>query len=119
MAPDIEVLDMGTRRMLRARAARLLDARLAALPVTSARAVFTDVNGPKGGPGMRCALTVTLPRRAPLHLEHQAVTPGAALNAVLDKLDRRLVELRERTRDRRRYPKKYFAARQALRTTPP
>ena len=34
---------------------------------TAARVGFTDENGPKGGVGIRCALTVEIPRRPPAH----------------------------------------------------
>ena len=111
MATAVEVLGMTGSRTLRSRAARLVADRLGPLPVTSARVAFTDVNGPKGGPAIRCALTVKLPRRPPLHVEHRAVTAAPALDAAIDKLDRLLVQLREQTRKGRRYPKKYFAAR--------
>jgi ribosome-associated translation inhibitor RaiA len=118
MACAVEVLGMVRHRAFRERAIRMVDQRLVSLPVTSARVTFTDMNGPKGGPAIRCALTVRLPRRAPLHVEHRAVAAGAALDAALDKLDRRLFDIRERARERRRSPVNKYVVARAFSPTP-
>jgi ribosome-associated translation inhibitor RaiA len=80
----------------------------------SARAAFFDDNGPKGGRASRCALTVRLPHRRPVRVEHTAETPRLAFDAGFAILERQLERYRERDRESRRHPKKYFAARQAL-----
>jgi ribosome-associated translation inhibitor RaiA len=83
-------------------------------PPTAVRVGFTDQNGPKGGVDIRCAITVEVPRRAPMHAEGVAETHRLAFDAALDTLARELKRDRERRRDAARRPKKYFAARQAL-----
>lgn len=75
---------------------------------------FTDENGPKGGRAMRCAIGVTLPRRAPIRAEHTAVTARLALDGALDTFERDLARLIERRRDAARRPKKYYAAKRLL-----
>ena len=79
------------------------------LKPVSAQAAFVDDNGPKGG-GIRCALTVRLPYRPALRVEHVAETPRLAFDAGFSALERRLERYRERQRDSQRHPKKYFAA---------
>jgi hypothetical protein len=86
------------------------------LRVTSARVALTDQNGPKGGPGVRCAITVGLVGRGRLHVEDQATTARLALAGALVRLEGRLEHRRERDRDARRRPKKYYAAARALRS---
>jgi len=76
----------------------------------SAQVAFFDDNGPKGGPAIRCALTVRLPYRPALRAEHAAETPRLAFDGGLAALERQLERYRERDRESRRYPKKYYAA---------
>jgi ribosome-associated translation inhibitor RaiA len=83
--------------------------RLGVRPI-SGRASFFDDNGPKGGRAMRCALTVRLPFRPSVRVERTAVTARLALDAAFGVLERRLERYRERDRDSKRHPKKYFAA---------
>jgi ribosome-associated translation inhibitor RaiA len=85
------------------------------LPI-AARVGFTKENGPKGGAGTRCAVTVELPRRVPVHAEAVADNPRLALDAVLETLNRELKAGRERRRDAARRPKKYYVARQGWQT---
>ena len=89
---------------------------LARLPVgpVGGEVAFFDDNGPKGGPAARCALTVRLPYRPGLRVERRADTPRLALDAAFPVLERRLARYRERDRDSKRHPKKYFAARRAV-----
>ena len=84
------------------------------VPATSARATFSDENGPKGGNAMRCALEVQLPRRAAVHVEALAATPRLAFDQALAKLERQLDRLVATARELRRRPKKYFVARRVL-----
>jgi ribosome-associated translation inhibitor RaiA len=75
---------------------------------------FVDQNGPKGGPAVRCAASVTLARHPALHVESVETTPSQAFDAVLQGLDRRLLRFVRRMRDRARRPKKYFLAKRLL-----
>ena len=45
-------------------------------PVT-ARVTFSDVNGPKGGADIRCALLVSVPGQAPIRVERVQTTGGS------------------------------------------
>ena len=112
----IECRGTSAARSIRARVAAGLAGVLAALSLepTSARVVFTDENGPKGGNAIRCALQVRLPRRPEVHVEDVTSTPRLAFDAALAKLERRLGRIQETTRESRRRPKKYFAASRAL-----
>jgi ribosome-associated translation inhibitor RaiA len=104
------------RDPLRGRATRLMTealAKLAVAPVKGQVAFFDD-NGPKGGRAMRCALTVRLPFRPSIRVERSAVTPRLAFDAAFAVLERELERYRERDRDSKRHPKKYFAARRAV-----
>jgi ribosome-associated translation inhibitor RaiA len=87
--------------------------RLGLKPV-AAQVSFVDENGPKGGVAIRCLVEVRLPRRPPIDARHVAESPPLALEGALAKLERQLVEDRDRLRDRRRRPKKYYAAERAL-----
>ena len=112
----IEFRGISAGRAIRARVAAGLAGVLAAVPLepTSARVVFTDENGPKGGNAIRCALQIRMPRRPTVYVEDVAGTPCLAYDAALAKLERRLGRIREITRESRRRPKKYFAASRAL-----
>ena len=111
------------RDPLRGRATRLMTEALAKLTVgpVKGQAAFFDDNGPKGGRAMRCALTVRLPFRPSIRVERSAVTPRLAFDAAFAVIERQLERYRERDRDNKRHPKKYFAARRALagETSPP
>ena len=100
---------------LRARGAKLMASALARLPAGAfrGRVAFFDDNGPKGGPAMRCALTVRVPFRPSIRVERRAETRRMALEAAFPALERRLKRYRERERTGKRHPKKYFAARRA------
>jgi ribosome-associated translation inhibitor RaiA len=104
------------RDPLRGRATRLMTEALARLTVgpIKGQAAFFDDNGPKGGRAMRCALTVRLPFRPSIRVERSAVTPRLAFDGAFAVLERQLERYRERDRDSKRHPKKYFAARRAL-----
>jgi ribosome-associated translation inhibitor RaiA len=112
MRPRVEIVGLSTGETARLRSSRRLAAALAALPpeTSSARVTFADDNGPKGGPAMRCALTVSMPPRRRIHVEARALTTRLALDAALDRLERRLFRSEEILRESRRRPKKYYAA---------
>ena len=103
-------------RMMRARVLAGLKSALASLVVepTTARATFTDDNGPKGGPAIRCALEMKQPGRPAVHVEAVATTQLLAFDGALAKLERAIARRRETVREAARRPKKYFAARRAL-----
>ena len=101
------------RNPLRGRLNRLMTEaleKLAVAPVTG-EASFFDDNGPKGGRAMRCALTVRVPFRPSIRVERSDVTPRLAFDAAFAVLERQLERYREKDRDSKRHPKKYFAAR--------
>jgi len=81
---------------------------------TTARATFTDENGPKGGPAIRCALEAKQPRRPAVHVEAVATTQLLAFDSALAKLERAVARRQEIARAAKRRPKKYFAARRVL-----
>ena len=89
------------------------------LKPASGRAAFSDENGPKGGRAMRCALTVSLPYRPGIHVEQVDTDPRRAFDGAMEGLERELARYRERDRDEKRHPKKYFAAKQAEAVEPP
>jgi ribosome-associated translation inhibitor RaiA len=103
--------DRGLASRVRARVAKSLG-RLSVRPVT-AQVAFLDDNGPKGG-GIRCAVTLRLPYRPPLRVEHTAGMPRLAFDGALVALERQLERYRERQRQGRRRPKKYYAAQRLL-----
>jgi hypothetical protein len=111
----IEIRGPVGNSLLRLRARRRLDAVLRGLPMRPAvgTAVFADDNGPRGG-GIRCALTLRLPYRPALRAECTANTPRLAFDTAFARLERQLEGYRERQRDRRRRPKKYYVAKQLL-----
>jgi len=92
---------------LRALLAKRMGAALTQLAVRPLRAeaVFVDDNGPKGGPALRCALTVRLPRRPNIRVERSAETPRLAFDAALAILKRQLERYRERDRQDKRHPR--------------
>ena len=95
-------------------AALRTDARVAgavAALAPDARVVVSDDNGPKGGPTVRCAVTVNVPRSGRVHVETRATSGRAALVGALSRLDRRLARAASAARAARRRPKKYYAAR--------
>jgi hypothetical protein len=101
---------------VRAQAMERLLAVLARVPVRplTARLTLVDENGPNGEEGLRCAVTVALPRRAVIRVGQVAEAPAPALARTLDALERRLERERVRRREGRRRPTKYFWARRLL-----
>ena len=109
---DIQVRGIEGDAKLQSRTTKLMAEQLARLAVepVGGQAAFFDDNGPKGGLAMRCALTVRLPYRPMIRVERTAETPRLAFDAALAVLERQLERYRERDRDSKRHPKKYFAA---------
>jgi ribosome-associated translation inhibitor RaiA len=111
----IDIEGLANDPALRTRCSRRARQALARLGVTplSARINFTDQNGPKGGVSVRCAITVPVPRRAPVHVEHVAPTQGTAFDGALDSLEHQLTRGWRRDREAGRRPKKYYVAKRA------
>ncbi len=112
----IDIIGLGNDRVLRTRITSRMSKALGQLRVkpVNAHVAFIDENGPKGGIDTRCTLTVRLPYRPTVRVEHIADAPRAAFDQAFDTLERQLVRYREVDRDRRRRPKKYFAAKRLL-----
>lgn len=112
----IGIRGVGRDRALRARIRARLDQSLRRLGVAPVEALvaFIDDDGPKGGPSRRCALTVRLPYRPAVRVEHAATTTRLAFDGAFAGLERRLERYRERQREGPRYPKKYYVAKRLL-----
>jgi ribosome-associated translation inhibitor RaiA len=111
----IEISGLAIRGPLRTRITTLVEDLLKGVPSPAvAQVTFFDENGPKGGLGIRCAFTVSLPRRPRIRVEHVAETPRLAFDGGITALERRLKAITERRRDLRRRPKKYFTAKRLL-----
>jgi ribosome-associated translation inhibitor RaiA len=114
MVIDIQGVEKDTG--LRARAVKVVGAALELIRLAPIRAkvTFFDDNGPKGGRGMRCAVDVRLPYRPPIRVEQMAETSRLAFDGAFAALERQLERYRERDRDIKRRPKKYFVAKRLL-----
>ena len=112
----IDILGVERDTALRARAAKVVGAALKLIKLAPIRAkvTFFDDNGPKGGLGMRCAMDVRLPYRPPIRVEQVAETSRLAFDGAFAALERQLERYRERDRDNKRRPKKYFVAKRLL-----
>ncbi|HET8575642.1 MAG TPA: HPF/RaiA family ribosome-associated protein [Methylomirabilota bacterium] len=116
----IEIRGIRRDPALRARVAKQIQVALERLqlkPIT-AQATFFDDNGPKGGLAIRCALTARLPYRPAIRVERTAADQRTAFDGAFAVLERRLERYRERDRDSRRHPKKYFVARRLVESRP-
>jgi ribosome-associated translation inhibitor RaiA len=111
----IEILGAARQPALQGLVRRRLGTVLQRVPVGAyrARVTFFDDNGPKGGLACRCAISVQMADRPARRVECTAETRWSAFDAAVARVDRQLQRLRERIRDNRRHPKKYFAAAQA------
>ncbi|HEY7726827.1 MAG TPA: HPF/RaiA family ribosome-associated protein [Candidatus Eisenbacteria bacterium] len=112
----IEIRGIPVGPALRTRVTRELTSAVARLPETPVRvqASFFDDNGPKGGRAIRCSLTFRVPYRPNIRVEHTADTARLAFDESIATLERELARYRERDRENKRHPKKYFAARRLL-----
>lgn len=84
------------------------------VPATTARVQFSHETGAKGGPTARCSITIDLPRRPELHADVTAETWRLAFEQVFGMLERQVERDRERAREERRRPKKYYLAKRLL-----
>lgn len=91
--------------------------RIQVRPVT-AHVAFADLNGPKGGLDVRCALRVTVQGQPPVVAEGVAVGLRLAFDQGHARLVRRLERAFARWQESRRRPKKYFVAKRLLSGAP-
>jgi ribosomal subunit interface protein len=114
----IEIRGVATDRALRAHVTARLTPSLAhvATKPIAAQVTFFDENGPKGGPTMRCAVTVRLPYRPHVHVEDTAETLRTAFDGAFAKLERELARYQDRDRESKRHPKKYYTAKRLMTT---
>ena len=89
--------------------------RVRVQPAT-ARVSFSDVNGPKGGVDVRCALLVGLPGQPWICAERVATTPRLAFDESYARAVRQLEGGYTRWQESRRRPKKYYVAKRLLLT---
>jgi hypothetical protein len=100
------------RRHVLARVTRAL-AAVDGLGAT-ARVTFSDVNGPKGGADILCALLVSVPGRSAIRVQAAGTTARLAFDESYARALRRIEHVVGRRRDATRRPKKYFVARRLL-----
>ena len=114
----IEIRGVPTDRAMRAHVTERLTSRLAHLAIkpVSAQVTFFDENGPKGGVAMRSAITVRLPYRPHVRVEDTAETLRAAFDGAFAKVERELDQYRDRDRESKRHPKKYYTAKRLMET---
>jgi ribosome-associated translation inhibitor RaiA len=112
----IAIRGLGKDRVLSARVSAHVGDAIASLRVApvSAKVTFFDDNGPRGGVAMRCALDVRVPYRPAIRIERVAATSRLAFDKAFATLGRQLERYRERDRDNKRRPKKYFVAKRLL-----
>lgn len=75
---------------------------------------FADVNGPKGGADIRCAIDVRIPRTAPIHAEAFAGRDFTAFDRSVAVITRRIAQRLRRRQEGQRRPKKYYVAKRLL-----
>ncbi len=83
-------------------------------PPVTARVIFADENGPKGGPGIRCTVVTDMPRRREVSVTELAPTEELAFDAAFDALETSVTRDRQRRRTLVRHPKKYYLAKRLL-----
>jgi hypothetical protein len=88
--------------------------RLPSAPIR-ADVTFRDVNGPKGGNDICCAVLLALPRQPAIRIERLGRTPRLAFDAAYERVVRQVEQYRERWQNSRRRPKKYYTAKRLLR----
>ena len=111
--PTIEIAGLAIAPTLRARIVQQIRHALVGVQTSPVhvRITFADVNGPKGGLDVRCAIDVKIPRTAPLHAEETAVSDVNAFDLSEAAISRQIARQLERRQESGRHPKKYYAAR--------
>ncbi len=110
--PTIEITGLAIAPTLRAHIARRLQHALLGVHTSPVhvRVTFTDVNGPKGGLDVRCAIDVSIPQSPPLHTEELAARDVLAFDRSTAAITRQIAQQLERRQESARRPKKYYAA---------
>ena len=83
-------------------------------PPTTARIIFADENGPKGGVDTRCTIVSEMPRRREIAVSEVGPTLEVAFDAAYDAFAVSVGRDRTRRRALVRRPKKYFLAKRLL-----
>lgn len=111
--PTIEIAGLAIAPSFRARIVQQMQHALVGVQTSPVhvRVSFADVNGPKGGLDVRCAIEVTIPRTAPLHAEETAASDVNAFDLSEAAISRQIARELERRQENGRHPKKYYAAR--------
>jgi ribosomal subunit interface protein len=114
MAVVIEGLggDRALRRLIAGKVTNTL-ARLH-VNATNVRVQFNDENGPKGGVGTRCSVTVHIAHSPELHADTVATDARLAFEQAFAALERQIERTKNRVRVKRRHPKKYYLAKRLL-----
>jgi ribosome-associated translation inhibitor RaiA len=101
----IEVRGLGGHPHFRIDAVRRINGVLARrrIRARSIRVSFSDEDGPRGGVAIRCALTVRLPGRPTIRVEHQTRTYRQAFEGAFEMFKRQVKRTtRRRWQSRRR-----------------
>jgi hypothetical protein len=80
----------------------------------TARVTFSDVNGPKHGLDIRCAVQFALAGKPPITVTEVGKTPRLAFDAAYAPARRGLDRALARWEESERHPKKYFVAKRLL-----
>jgi ribosome hibernation promoting factor len=111
--PMIDTTGLAIASSLKSRVVKQLRRALAGVRTSPVhiRVSFADVNGPKGGLDVRCAIDVSIPQTAPLHVEKTAEHDVTAFDRSAAMISRQIAQQLGRRRESGRRPKKYYAAR--------
>jgi hypothetical protein len=80
----------------------------------TARVTFSDVNGPKGGRDVRCAVQFRVAGRPPISVTSVGTTPRLTFDAAYVSARRALDRALARWQASARRPKKYYVAKRLL-----
>jgi hypothetical protein len=116
LVPTIEIAGPAIAEALKARIVRRLRRALVGVRTSPVQVhvTFTDVNGPKGGRDVRCAIDVRIPQTSLLHVEEIAERDVTAFDRSAAMISRRIAAQLGRRQESGRRPKKYYAARRLL-----
>jgi len=111
--PKIEIVGPAIAPTLKTRIVRRIRRALVGVQTgpVHVRVSVADINGPKGGLDVRCAIDVRIPRAAPFHVEETAVRDVTAFGRSAAAISRQIARQLGRREESGRHPKKYYAAR--------
>jgi ribosome-associated translation inhibitor RaiA len=112
----LEVTGLPISPSLRSRVTRRLQRAVVGVQTSpiDAHVTFADVNGPKGGRDVRCAIDIRIPRTARIHAEAIAARDVTAFDRGAAVITRRIAQRLRRRQESGRRPKKYYAAKRLL-----